>query len=92
MVAREHRRPQPVAPSPEAVPCTISAIGYDGLSVTTADGRPAMLAVIDGDGNIVASGPGVQAAAWEASIKAYRNFLIGSGHLRVQTKPPGLGG
>jgi len=70
--------------------CTISAIGYDGLSVTTADGRPAMLAVIDSDGNIVASGAGVQAAAWEASIKAYRNFLIGSGHLRVQTKPPGL--
>ncbi|ROU09490.1 hypothetical protein D9T17_01015 [Lysobacter enzymogenes] len=66
----------------------ISAISYEGLSVTTIDGRRATLAVIDSDGRVIASGRNVELAAWEAAVKAYRDFLMGRGHLRTLVKPP----
>lgn len=69
---------------------TISAVIYRGLSVTTGDGKPATLAVIDADGNVIASGREVEEAAWDTSLQSYRNFLIGQGHMRVLSKPPGL--
>jgi hypothetical protein len=69
---------------------TISAVSFEGLSVTTPDGEPATLAIVDRDGRIVESGPGVVDAVWRTSITAYRNFLIGHGHLRVLTKPPSV--
>lgn len=67
---------------------TISAVSFEGLSVTTPDGQPATLAIVGPDGSVIEAGPGVMEAAWKAAVKAYRNFLIGSGHLRVMTKPP----
>lgn len=67
---------------------TISAVSFEGLSVTGPDGAPATLAIIDSNGRIIESGPSVMDAAWKVAIKAYRNFLIGNGHLRVLTKPP----
>ncbi|KGD42089.1 putative gp52 [Burkholderia pseudomallei MSHR7343] len=71
----------------------ISAISYKGLSVTTATGEPATLAVIDRDGNVVEAGPKVARAAWDVAIRSYRNFLMGTGHLRVLSKPiPESGG
>lgn len=66
----------------------INAISYAGFSVTTANGEPAMLAVVDKDGNVLDSGAGVAIAAWNVAINSYRNFLKGSGHLRVHSGPP----
>lgn len=66
---------------------TISAVSFQGLSITTPDGEPATLAVIDMQGHIIESGPNVMRAVWEVAIRSYRNFLIGSGHLRVLSKP-----
>lgn len=70
--------------------CSISAVIFNGLSLQTTDGRPARLAVIDEDGNIIETGPTLARAVWETSIASYKNYLIGNGHMRVQTSPPGL--
>ncbi|HDR9290131.1 TPA: hypothetical protein QDB46_005320 [Burkholderia multivorans] len=70
-----------------AITSTISAVSFEGLSITTPDGQPATLAVMDMHGRIIDSGPNVVRAVWEVAIKSYRNFLIGSGHLRVLSKP-----
>ncbi|MGF6936954.1 hypothetical protein OKW41_006116 [Paraburkholderia sp. UCT70] len=66
----------------------ISAISYAGFHVTTVNGEPAMLAIVDKDGNVIDSGAGVAIAAWNVAINSYRGFLKGSGHLRVHSGPP----
>jgi|GEM_PF-4037004 len=68
-------------------PVVFAATSHDGLSVTTADGKPALLAVLDCSGGVIAAGQEVAAAAYEASVKSYRGFLMGSGHLRVLKQP-----
>lgn len=68
-------------------PVVFAATSHEGLSVTTADGRPAQFAVLDCSGGVLAAGQEVAAAAYEASIQSYRNFLMGSGHLRVLKQP-----
>ncbi|WP_080409987.1 hypothetical protein [Burkholderia ubonensis] len=65
----------------------ISAVSYKGLSVTTASGEPATLAVVDKDGKVIDAGPEVAHAAWDVAIRSYRNFLMGMGYLRVLSKP-----
>ena len=70
-----------------AIGCLISAISYEGLSVRTEDGRSATLAIVDSDGHVIASGHDVELAAWEAAVKAYRDYLMGQGHLRTLVKP-----
>ncbi|MGX5879453.1 hypothetical protein MJS38_04635 [Burkholderia gladioli] len=70
-----------------AITSTISAVSYQGLSIVTPDGNPATLAVVDENGKIVEAGPSVMRAVWDVAIRSYRNFLIGSGHLRVLSKP-----
>jgi len=77
---------QVVAP----ISSTISAVSFQGLSITTPDGEPATLAVIDMQGRIIDSGPSVVRAVWEVAIRSYRNFLIGNGHLRVLSKPASI--
>ncbi|UZW62712.1 hypothetical protein [Lysobacter enzymogenes] len=67
--------------------CLITAVIYEGLSAQTIDGRRATLAVIDSDGNVIASGHSVESAAWEAAVKAYRDYLMGKGHIRTLVKP-----
>ncbi|CAE6724363.1 hypothetical protein [Paraburkholderia nemoris] len=66
----------------------ISAFSYAGFAITTATGESATLAVLDKEGNVIDSGAGVAIAAWNVAINSYRNFLQGSGHLRVHSKPP----
>lgn len=68
----------------------ISAVSFAGLQIRTADGRPARLAVIDDDGNVIEAGSDVAAAAWNVAIASYRQFMIGQGHLRVFSSPPGI--
>lgn len=59
----------------------IAANASEGLTVTLPDGRRARLAVVDDHGNIIA--PDVNRQAFDASCRAYRNFLQGNGHLRA---------
>lgn len=71
---------------------TIAAVSHQGLSITTPDGRPGRLAIVDDSGHIIDDSPAVAAAAWNVSVESHRNFLIGHGHLRVQTGPSGITG
>jgi hypothetical protein len=69
----------------------ISAVSFEGLTITTGDGRPARLAIIDDQGTVIEAGDDVAAAVWNVSIDCYRRFLIGEGHLRVYSEPPNAG-
>lgn len=66
----------------------ISANINTGYQVTTADGRPARLAIIDADGNVIEAGPAVAREAWNVCIAVQKNFWIGQGHLVVHSTPP----
>lgn len=68
-------------------PYVLSAVAHEGITVRTADGRPAALAVIDADGHVLADE--VAHEAWSVAVHAYRQFLQGSGHLKVHFSPPG---
>lgn len=69
---------------------TITAVIYEGLSITAPDGKPARLAIIDTEGNVIEAGPDVAAAAWNVVIGIYRNLMSGYGHLKVLSGPPSL--
>lgn len=71
-----------------AISSTISAVSFQGLSIETSDGNPAMLAVLDQNGEVVDAGPAVSRAVWEIAIRSYRNFLCAQGFLRVRTVSP----
>lgn len=64
----------------------ISAQSHTGLKVT-AHGKPALLAIVTADGEIIAVGDLVAKEAEAVAINAYRNFLAGQGHLKVYSKP-----
>ena len=65
-----------------------STANLDGFSITTPNGKPATLAIVDQDGNVVEAGPDVSLAAWKISILSYRMFLTGRAYIRVKTVPP----
>lgn len=67
----------------------ISANVSSGYQFTTADGRPARLAIIDDQGNVVESGDAVAREAWNVCIAVVKNFKIGQGHIVVHSAPPG---
>lgn len=62
---------------------SIAASATGGLVITGPDGQPAQLAVIDSAGNILAAGQTIATDAYRASVHAYRAFLRGEGHLRI---------
>ncbi len=64
----------------------ISAVGHEGLSVLV-NGKPARLAIIDDNGQVLAAGSDVAKEAEAVSVNSYRNFLKGQGFLRVLSKP-----
>ena len=68
----------------------ISANVTSGYQFTTIDGRPARLAIIDDQGNVVESGDAVAREAWNVCIAVIKNFKIGQGHIVVHSAPPGL--
>ncbi|MEN3813299.1 hypothetical protein ABH309_17340 [Chromobacterium piscinae] len=69
---------------------SMSAVIFEGLTIQTAEGKPALLAIVDEDGNIIETGEQVAKEAWNVAIASYKNFLIGEGHMRIHTSPPGL--
>lgn len=64
----------------------ISAVGHEGLRVLV-NGKPARLAIIDDNGQVLAAGADVAKEAEAVSVNSYRNFLKGQGFLRVLSKP-----
>lgn len=89
MTKKQRKNEAPIADTQvaAAIASTISAVSFQGLSIVSPDGNPATLAVVDRDGNVIDAGPAVARAVWDVAIRSYRNFLIGSGHLRVLSKP-----
>ena len=68
----------------------ISGVSHEGLSVKLKDGRTARLAIVDDQGNVVETGAAVAKEAWNVTLAVYKNFLVGQGHLRVFSSPPGI--
>jgi len=64
----------------------ISAVSHEGLSVTV-NGKPARLAILTDDGQVIASGDQVAREAEAVALNCYRNFLKGQGYLRVNSAP-----
>lgn len=67
----------------------ISANVSSGYKFTTSDGRPARLAIVDDDGNVVEVGDSVAKEAWNVCVAVIKNFKIGQGHIVVHSSPPG---
>lgn len=65
---------------------SISAVAHEGFTVQTADGQRARLCVVSDDGEIISGD--VAADAWRVAVGAYREFLMGGGHLRIHAGPP----
>lgn len=65
---------------------TLSATSHEGLVIQTADGKPARLCVVAEDGEIL--GGDVGGDAFKLAVAAYRQFLQGTGHLRVHAESP----
>ena len=63
----------------------ISAVSHEGLKVTV-DGKPARLAVVTEDGQVIAAGAEVAREAEAVALNSYRNFLKGQGHLVVHAE------
>lgn len=63
---------------------------HSGITATTLDGKPARLAIIDDDGNILDAGLPVAREVWHLVIGVHTNFLRGTGYLTVHSTPPGI--
>lgn len=64
----------------------ISAVAHEGLTVMV-DGKPARLAIVTDDGQVIASGRMVAREAEAVAVNSYRQLLQGQGHLRVLSRP-----
>lgn len=64
----------------------ISAVSHEGLRVLV-NGKPARLAIVTDDGQVIAVGDQVAREAEAVAINAYRGLLQGKGFLRVHSKP-----
>lgn len=76
-------------PNPELLAARISATVSTGFNCTTADGKPARLAIVDEAGNVIETGADVAWAAWRVCIEVQENYWEGMGHLVVHSSPPG---
>ncbi|WP_233867258.1 hypothetical protein [Paraburkholderia adhaesiva] len=100
MKARRGTSPPPIPAPPVVDPddpsmgllagVIMSANGQPGLTVTTVDGHPATLAVLDETGHVLHSGPAVGEEAWSVVVHAYRLFWQGQGYLKVYGTPEGF--
>ncbi|VVP08067.1 hypothetical protein PS870_03165 [Pseudomonas fluorescens] len=77
-----------IVPNPTLDNAVIQANISKGFMLTTPDGKPAQLAVIDENGSVLIAGADVAWAAWRVCIEVQENFWEGQGHLIVHTKAP----
>lgn len=59
-------------PNPQLQASRISATISTGFNVTTADGKPARLAIVDEEGNVVEVGAAVAWAAWRGCASRHK--------------------
>ena len=64
----------------------ISAVAHEGLSVTV-NGKPAKLAVVTEDGQVVVVGTEVAREARAVAVNNYRQLLKAKGHIRTIGRP-----
>lgn len=69
---------------------TIEAQAHTRYRISTPDGRPARLAIIDDAGNVISAEDDISRACWELALQAQENFWKGQGHLVVTTKANGV--
>ncbi len=67
----------------------VTARMWDGFTVTTADGDPAVFAILDEAGRVVESGPYLARHLWEIAVLSYRCYLIREKALKVWSEPSG---
>ena len=65
----------------------IRGINGEGIQVTH-QGKPARLAVIDENGNVLESSPEVSVQVLNTILKAHRAFMLAQGHLKVMSNVP----
>lgn len=75
--------PQPVGAIAGVVICANS---HEGLTVTV-DGKPARLAIVTDDGQVIVAGATVAREAEAVALNNYRNFMAGKGYLRSRSAP-----
>jgi hypothetical protein len=68
----------------------VSARSWERYTITTDEGKPATLAILDERGQVLDAGPQVAQEIWDLAIIAYRQYLRGEGYLRVTSSPEGL--
>lgn len=76
-------------PNPTIIGACLKATVSTGFTVSSADGKPARMAIVDEHGNILAAGEDVSWAAWRVCVEVQENFWEGQGHLVVHSGPPG---
>jgi hypothetical protein len=76
-------------PNPTIDGVCLKATVSTGFTVTSPDGKPAQMAIVDEQGNILAAGDDVSWAAWRVCVEVQENFWEGQGHLVVHARPPG---
>jgi hypothetical protein len=64
----------------------ITAASHTGL-LATVNGKPARLAIITDDGQVIAAGNDVAREAEAVAVQAYRNTMKAQGHMVVTSKP-----
>lgn len=64
-----------------------TATAHQGITITTADGRPAELAIV-ADGQVIESGPHVARILWQIARTTFTNFMRGQGFMVVASAPP----
>lgn len=64
----------------------ITAVSHEGLTVMV-NGKPARLAIISEDGQIIAAGADVAREAEAVAVNSYRNMRKGMGFIRVLSNP-----
>ncbi|MFZ7338069.1 hypothetical protein ACLS0R_17715 [Comamonas jiangduensis] len=64
----------------------IQAVAHEGLSVTI-NGRPGTLAILNEQGQVVATGKAVAQETEAVAINCYKSMLRGQGHLRTLSAP-----
>jgi hypothetical protein len=63
---------------------------HSGITATTLDGKPARLAIIDDNGNILDAGLPVAKEVWHLVIGLHLNMLRATGHIVMHSTPPGI--